>query len=56
MTKKTSLKDVCFKCDTFDNTQRGGYKCAIKGRCPGLDWPMSKRQRVIYERKKAKKG
>ena len=49
--KKTSLKDECFKCNTFDNTQKQSYKCGIKGQCPGRDWSMSRRQRLAHERR-----
>lgn len=31
------IKKNCYSCNTFDNTQRGKYKCALKRSCPGLD-------------------
>jgi hypothetical protein len=49
------LKDVCFKCGTFDPAMGARrYKCAINGKCPGLDWSMAKRARIIQQRKQKK--
>jgi len=46
---RIKLKEVCFKCHTFDKNlgKSRSYKCAVPGSCPGLDWSESKKQRTI---------
>lgn len=45
--KASGLKKECFECRTFDRKQRGGYKCAVPGSCPGRDWSSERKQQAI---------
>ena len=47
--KDIKLKEVCFKCHTFDKSLGKGrsYKCTLSYSCPGLNWSEEKKQRAI---------
>ena len=42
------VKKVCMKCHTFTGDKKhGSYKCACKGKCPGIDWSKDRKKRYI---------
>lgn len=46
--KASGLKKECFKCGYFDPKMGASrYKCAITGRCPGIDWSSEHKQQAI---------
>lgn len=47
--KSSKLKKECLKCGYFnDKLGRGQrYKCAVTGRCPGIDWSKEEKTRAL---------
>ena len=46
------VKRECLKCKTYDPKQRGSYKCACRGTCPGL-W-MREHKPELYKDEKVR--
>jgi len=47
--KLSKLKPECLKCSYFNEKLGQGqqYKCAVTGRCPGVDWSREEKIRAL---------
>jgi hypothetical protein len=44
-------KKVCWQCGYFNKAMGAKrYKCAMKGKCPGIDWSEARKQRALKNR------